>query len=261
MSKQYIREEYLITHSLKCVRDLMGILKDNKIILAGGAITSVFSGSKIRDYDLYFTDFATKGAVEEWFGNNMKESFRTERAISYLWFNPAKKSERHHGDPEFLRFQLITIPGTEGGTSKIFDLFDFTICMGAYRFEDDTFIFHESFMKHIAQRKLCFNNKTKYPINSMIRMKKYVNRGYVMGNIEILKMALTVNSLGITNYKDLKEQLEGIDTMFLKELTDQLWKNQDTVYEFEKVLELMEAHFEKYFSGDYNEEEDGDPEE
>ena len=36
--------------------DVYDMLKDMKVVLAGGAITSIFSGAEINDFDLYMTD-------------------------------------------------------------------------------------------------------------------------------------------------------------------------------------------------------------
>ena len=41
-----------------CVYDM---LKENKCVLAGGAITSLMCGREVNDYDLYFT---TQGGVD-----------------------------------------------------------------------------------------------------------------------------------------------------------------------------------------------------
>jgi uncharacterized protein YggL (DUF469 family) len=250
MATQYLREKYLLTHDLTFVKELQGVLKTNKMIVAGGAITSIFSGVGIRDYDLYFTDNSKREEVEKWFDEHMTKQAETNNALSYYWFNPDKKNEREQGSPDNLNFQLITIPSTEGGTKNIFERFDYTICMGAYRFEDETFVLHDDFLQHLAQRKLVFNPKTLYPINSLIRSKKYMNRGFNMSNVETLKIALTIHALDLSTKSNLKEQLEGIDTLFLKELSDYLANNGESEYNFGEALQLLENTFENFYSDD-----------
>src|SRR5690606_3144507 len=60
----------------------------------------------------------------------------------------------------------------------IFNSFDFTVCMGAFDFETEEFIFHPDFFKHNSQRYLKFNTGTDFPVMSLLRVDKYRQKGY-----------------------------------------------------------------------------------
>lgn len=233
------REKYLLIENIRKVPKLLDILIENDVIIAGGCLTSLFSSKKINDFDLYFNDEKKIKNVHDFFKSKMHNSINTERAESYKY---TRKKDKIN-----LKFQLIMIPDTYKGHENIFEKFDFTICMAAYYFKEDKFVFHDDFFKHLSQRRLVFNHKTKYPINSLIRVKKYLNREFKISGVELLKMGLAINNLNMKNYQDLKEQMEGIDTLFLKDLTDALMNDKEKKYDFEQAMELIENYLQKYY--------------
>lgn len=243
MEQGFGRETHLILAGLD--RELIDLFKQHDVLLCGGALTSVFSSARIRDWDLYFTSRDAAVAVREEFIKNGKECSSTDLARTYTW----KKKKRP--------FQLIEGVGyfpddTDGDASlayakKVFDHYDYTICMGGYSFKHDAFFFDDLFFKHLAQRRLVFNHKTDFPLCSLVRAAKYVKRGYTISGVEQLKLALTVNNLSIKTYKSLRDQMLGIDTMFLTPLTD-LFKSPgmaERPHQLDETLQYIDEYLKK----------------
>ena len=65
-----------------------------------------------------------------------------------------------------------------------------------------------------------------------------------ISGVEAIKIALTINALDIKTYKDLKEQLQGIDTLFLRSLTDHLKKkaNKKEKYNAKEFLKFFDEY-------------------
>lgn len=232
------REEYiLIDYIPDCVYN---VIKGSAAFIAGGAITSVFSGTKINDIDLYPKTEDALCSIKEKLDSLVKQEkgvlvITTANALTYRFSNVV--------------IQLIRFSDAfKEDINSIFDLFDYTVCMGAYDLDSKEFKLHDSFLQHIAQKRLVFNPNTKFPISSLIRSKKYMNRGYSLSSLDSIKLGLAINNLKIETYRDLKDQLEGIDTLILKELTDKLMDNPETTYDLTESLELLEKEFEKYYS-------------
>ena len=59
---------------------------------------------------------------------------------------------------------------------KIFETFDFTICMAAFDFDTEEFVFHDDFFRNNMSKTLRFNPNTAYPIVSALRIEKYKNK-------------------------------------------------------------------------------------
>lgn len=228
-------------------------MDDNGIYIAGGAITSIFSGTKINDHDIYFLeDSGIEKAIAYFIGKGYRQTMKTDNAITY-------KRKTNNGNRVV---QLITNPSFIGMPRNVFKHFDFVHCMGAYL--NGKIHMHDMFLECIAERRMVFNPGTAYPIASLIRSKKYMNRGYSISGLEIIKMALTIHALEIKNVGDLKKQLMGIDVQLLLPLWDIM--EDDEVIRPGGVLEKLEGIIAEYYEnnhrgGDESSLEDDDDEE
>jgi len=208
-----------------------------RFFIAGGALTSVFSGKPINDLDAFFyeeADFDTM--VKDIENKGFTPAFKTNNALSYNLLP--------HGETNSIRVQLIR--KYFGTPNEIISKFDYTVCMAAYEpnhgvnWEWGTMTVDDRFLYHLSEKLLVFNHKTEYPIASLWRAKKYLKREFKLPAIECIKLALAINNLKIGSYEGLKDQLEGIDTFFLKDLTDAMLEKADEVYDFEQALEWMD---------------------
>lgn len=202
----YIKKSFTRDNTVRNVFDEMASLG---LMLCGGAITSTFSNAKINDLDFYLKDASkepeAKAFLERWFPTC---KFESTNAMTYK-----RKSKQN-----VYTVQLIT--RFKGQANKIFDYFDFTITHGAYDFEDKCFYFGSRFFPDLAKRRLVYSGDSQYPICAMYRTGKYVKRGYELPGATTMHIALSIVQLKIENYRALKEQLMGIDTIYLQKLLD-----------------------------------------
>jgi len=191
--------------------------------LAGGAIRSVFASERINDFDIFFN---SKAQFEKCIDALPDYQFtKTTSAWSYF------TDEKQH-------FQLIC--AVFGEVEKIIEDFDFTVCMGAWIPRTTNFYLNEHFLKHLAQKRLCFNVKAEYPICSLWRVLKYTKRGYKLPAIEAIKLALRIHSIKLETHADFKKQLMGIDTIFLSALTDKLGElTPEAKYDFGEAINMI----------------------
>lgn len=162
---------------------------------AGGAVTSVFTASPIRDVDVYFkTVEAFEQAVASAYDNGFWCVGSSKRAVTF--------SDRG-SIVQFMHFGFFPT------AQDIFDAFDFTVVMGAYDYDTGDFVLHGDFMRHNAQRFLRFNPRTRFPLASATRVLKYQQRGYTIGKGDILKIALACRGVTIETWDNLKDQIGG----------------------------------------------------
>jgi hypothetical protein len=220
------------------LRKLMGPRFESAIssfngFIAGGAVRSVFSSDHVADLDVFFdtrTDFDNCiAALDD--GEHSPTFTFTDSAATHI------SNGTDAADIPRMRYQLIC---AEFGTPKqIIQKFDFTMCMGAFDVATGEFILDELFLKHVAQKRLCYNSNGVYPICSLWRAAKFIKRGWRLPGIEAIKLALAINNLGMKDYKDLRTQLMGIDTIFLAELTDSLKHKAEARYDFGEAIEFI----------------------
>jgi hypothetical protein len=163
--------------------------------IAGGALTSAFTGQPIRDVDMYFkSEESFRLAVEQAYEEGLWCVSNTDRAVTFV-------KDCHV-------IQLMHFDWFENAAA-IFDAFDFTCCMAALDCETGEFTFHDDFLKHASQRFLKFHSGTRFPYGTLTRVLKYQARGYTIGKGELLRIALKCASVEIGSWDELEKQIGG----------------------------------------------------
>lgn len=236
------RQKFLIRQALEQSDDVSTLLtacreQNMPLIVAGGAITSVFSNQPINDLDFFFQSETDFGLARQALGlAGMAPAFVSNAAVSY----------KEKGT----RFQLISkIYGTP---EQIIKRFDFTISMAALEVTDEEqeFVMHPYFLEHLAGRLLVFDRDAQYPIASLWRAVKFVKRGYHLPAMEILKMVLRCRELQLSTYNDVADQLDGVDAIYLKELTDSLRAQGGELMDEQELLGIVQGSLQEKLHAD-----------
>lgn len=187
--------------------ELWELLADQGCMIAGGALTSVFTNKPINDIDVYFpSKTAFTKVVEEIYGR-YDSAFKTEYGIGFSEahaLHVTKKSLMLLSSQQ--QVQLIGYQFYENAT-EIFDAFDFSINMAALYMKTEEFSMKNTFLKHNAQKYLHFNPKTTYPLISALRVNKYRERGYTISKSQMLRVLLAINLKQIDTWEKLMDEL------------------------------------------------------
>jgi len=226
-------------------KDLVDTMKAYKAFIAGGTITSLFTNKEINDIDIYFRceEDAIGFLADIWDDSGYVVS-HTKKATQLMY---GKKIES-------INIQLIHFNYFKSA-EDIFEQFDFTSCMGCFDFEKEEFVLHEDFLKHNSQRILKFNSATAYPIVSLLRVKKYEDKGFRISKPEFIRIALTCMNLNINTYEELKDHLGGMyginyDKLF-EDVEDEEFDLQEAVDKIADIS-LSEEYFIKPAPVEFN---------
>jgi len=196
--------------------DVIRLFKEAGVIIAGGAITSIFTGREINDFDCYVkTKEGWCKILREMYGYN------ADNTVASFDLHVCHYTQRsilvtHDIDK---KIQLIGMRPFESAWD-IFRSFDFTINMGAYDFQQEKFTLHVDFMKHNAQRYLSFNEKTDFPLVSALRVDKYQQRGYTISKAQMFRILLACNLKSFKSWEDFKNELGGLYGLNPDEVVD-----------------------------------------
>jgi len=160
--------------------------------------------SKINDVDFYFINeealkkavaILEKGGYEE---GEYGEVATTERAITYVggWDCPA--------------IQLIKF--VHGTLIEVLDEFDFTIVKaGASSHE---WIENNDYLSNLKSKLLRYTG-SKLPLSSLIRVMKYVKRGYKIPALETVAIIKDITTkVDLENAKDVLYHIESFDPQY-----------------------------------------------
>ena len=198
--------------------------------LAGGSLLSNITKKEISDYDYYPK---TKEALISgiYYLLEVENCFIvgiSDRAITLKSNN--EKSE----SGERAIIQLMTYDTFETA-DKIFENFDFTVCMAAFDCDTKEYFFHDDFFPDVASKTLRVNVKTKYPLNSLLRTTKYREKGYYIAKTEQIKLGYAIAKKGFPNsWEEFETQIGGSYGRIIS------LNVGDKEYSFDNVIEFLD---------------------
>lgn len=235
---EFPNQQYKLLSVIPC--GLIHLLEKYNMIIAGGAITSIFSDSPIKDLDVYPRNPEYLKSFKKEFIELIKDTgdtgdgskYTSANAETFLYKKIVVQAISKMADN-------VHVQKSERSPEDILGKFDWTVCMGAFDFKNHEFILYNKFLADLAMRRLIFNCNTDYPICSLHRLTKYEKKGFHIQAGEIVKLSLCIAKLKMNSYADLKDQLMGIDTLIFEELTTDLIDNHgsETPIDYNKVME------------------------
>ncbi len=244
-------------------KDVLAILAHEKCFIAGGALTSIFTGAQINDIDIYFRSRGSLDRVMQVFCNikdktlpiqrptipdaevttkevlfkvddNIQPVTITKKSVVFSqgngYWNPTKGSYTPQASLQFISFQYFDKP------EDIFDTFDFSINMAAYDCASGELTLHDNFLKHLARRSLVVNTDTAYPLISLLRCDKYKERGYNISTKEQMSLMFAVANMEINSWEDAKDHIGGMYGFDVEDLFD-----EDEEFSLDKVIAQLKS--------------------
>ena len=202
----------------------------------GGVAVYIKSAGIIRSQEENFQDYdyfeMTNGdRIESYID---KESFKEKKLYTIAMISSNAISL--HGD-----VQIIT--RFVGEPFEIHKNYDFVHTTNWYT-ENDSLVLNEKALESILARELKYVGSL-YPICSMFRIKKFLNRGWTITAGEMLKISWDISKLDLENMEVLYEQLVGVDAAYFHELIGILKKTSDKKIDRSYLFETINRVFDE----------------
>lgn len=114
-----------------------------------------------------------------------------------------------------------------GEADKIHENYDFVHCTNYWTSSNNELVLRQEALEAILNKELKYVG-SKYPLCSIIRTRKFINRGWKINAGQYLKMCMQLNDLDLKNIKVLEDQLVGVDSGYFQMLIYQLEKKQES---------------------------------
>lgn len=120
-----------------------------------------------------------------------------------------------------------------GEPEQILENYDYQHCKNYWcswgSKKDTRLILNQHSLECILAKELVYTGSL-YPVCSLFRMRKFINRGWTITAGQILKMVVQTNALDLNQIPVLREQLIGVDVAYFNQMIDLLSKtNKDTI--------------------------------
>lgn len=160
------------------------------------------------------------------------QSMKAEEYVEKAIINKRKKDNKEGFLPIFLTSNAITLSDRiqlvvrfYGEPEEIHKNFDFIHCMNYWDSKTDELVIKNGALESLINKELNYNGSL-YPFCSIVRTRKFINRGWKINASQYLKMCYQVSKLDFSNIKVLEDQLLGVDTAYFVELIERLKKDE-----------------------------------
>ncbi len=108
-----------------------------------------------------------------------------------------------------------------GEPDSIHENYDFVHCTNYWTSWDGELVLKQPALEALLAKELRYVG-SRYPICSLIRMRKFINRGWSINAGQILKMVWQVSELDLKNIAVLEDQLTGVDVAYFMEVIEKV---------------------------------------
>lgn len=129
-----------------------------------------------------------------------------------------------------------------GDPSDIHSNYDFAHCTNYWSSWDEQLVLRPKALECLLTKELKYEG-SKYPICSVVRLRKFIKRGWTITAGEIFKMCHQISQLNLEDINVLEEQLTGVDQAYFNEVISILRKenkkNIDSTYLFSLIDKIF----------------------
>lgn len=259
--------------------DVKKVVKENAII-SGGALVSLLTGVEVNDYDVYFKTKAAVLTVAKYYVTKFNSVHKTHAFLKEeedgrvnIFIKSAGvagekeevaipeeveqketvQEEKPKYRPVYLTSNAITLSDKIqivirfwGEVEEIHKNYDFAHCTCSWSSWNNELLLPQKALECIINKELYYMG-SKYPLCSIIRSRKFIERGYTINAGQYLKMCLQLNELNLHDIEILKDQLVGVDSAYFNKAIEFMERKQieepdfkiDNSYLFEVINRIF----------------------
>lgn len=192
-----------------------------------GEAYQYFEGAPPEDADRFIDDMFNPGSDEAGLTSGDRATDAENAAIE------VKKKAMYR--PVFMSENAITLSDKVqliirffGEPHELHRNYDFVHAMGYYDNATKQVMCSMEAMEAMLSKTLVYKGSL-YPLASMFRLRKFINRGWRITAGQMLKIAWQINSLDLKNPQQLREQLIGVDQAYMHQLLTELEKEKGKI--------------------------------
>lgn len=172
-----------------------------------------------------------------------------EEYVGRVWESVKKESGSKY-QPILLTANAITLSDKVqivirfyGEPEEIHKNYDFVHVTNYWTSWDQEVVTNTEALECILARELRYIGSL-YPLCSMIRLRKFIKRGWSIHAGQMLKIAFQISELDFTDISVLEEQLTGVDFAYFSEVIDILRGEKDRAIDATYLAEVVDRVFE-----------------
>lgn len=129
-----------------------------------------------------------------------------------------------------------------GEPDTIHENYDFVHCTNYWTSHDGKLVLRPDALETLLSRELRYVG-SKYPVCSVMRLRKFIGRKWTINAGQILKMLMQVSALDLTDPAVLEDQLTGVDSAYFCELITKLREKDPDKVNASYLVEIIDRMF------------------
>lgn len=129
-----------------------------------------------------------------------------------------------------------------GEANEIHENYDFVHCTNYWTSWDGLLTLRQEALESILSKELRYVG-SKYPVCSVIRLRKFIARQWTINAGQILKMLMQIQQLDLTDFKVLQDQLTGVDCAYFAEVLEKLHEKDPQKINSAYLIEIIDRMF------------------
>ncbi len=220
-----------------------------KIVIKSAGIASEDGTNKPYEY---FEANPDATAASGYVGEVMQDPGEIEEAYTETEREALDNSAEKEGKPYrpvFLSTNAITLANRVqivlrfyGEPEEIHKNYDFVHCTNYWKSWDGELVLHPGALESLLSKELRYVG-SKYPICSVFRLRKFLARQWTINAGQILKMAMQISQLDLTNLKVLEDQLTGVDVAYFIQVVEALREKDPEKVNHAYLVEIIDRMF------------------
>lgn len=129
-----------------------------------------------------------------------------------------------------------------GDPEQIHENYDFVHCTNQWTSWDGKLTLKQPALEALLARELKYVG-SKYPLCSIMRIRKFIKRGWTINAGQILKAVMQLQELDLTNPEVLEDQLTGVDSAYFVEIIAKVKENDPEKVNTAYLVEIIDRLF------------------
>lgn len=138
--------------------------------------------------------------------------------------------------------QVQIVTRFSGEPDQIHENYDFVHCCNYWTSWNNNLVLRPAAIEALLARELRYVG-SKYPLCSVIRTRKFIQRGWSVTAGQYLKMVMQLQELNLSNVDVLEEQLTGVDMAYFSEVIAALRERDSKRVDAAYLVELIDRIF------------------
>lgn len=129
-----------------------------------------------------------------------------------------------------------------GDADALHENYDFVHCTNYWTSGDGKLVLRPEALEALLSKELRYVG-SKYPLCSIMRLRKFIKRGWTVNAGQILKMAMQLNDLNLLDVAVLEDQLTGVDSAYFVQIIQNLQEKDAEKVNAAYLVEIIDRLF------------------